>query len=147
VTRGGPVRRVVLVPALLLLATGCSIVQEVKPVVKTDLPGKEICVAENADVRQGFLEAYRAALERKGFTVRVLPPGSGITQCPLLTTYTANWRWDLALYMAYARMTVYRDGKAIGRATYDALLGGGRLDKFIQADEKIKELVDQLFPG
>lgn len=49
--------------------------------------------------------------------------------------------------MAYAEMTVYRDGKRIGSAKYDSLLGGGRLDKFIKADQKIRELVNQLFPG
>ena len=35
----------------------------------------------------------------------------------------------------------------IGKATYDALMGGGRMDKFIKADEKVRELVNQLFPG
>jgi hypothetical protein len=140
-------RRSVVLP-LLLLVVGCSIVQEVKPVDQKNLPGKEICVVQNADVRQGFLDAYKAALESKGFAVRILAPGSGITQCPLLTTYTANWRWDLALYMAYARMTIFRDGQQIGQATYDALVGGGRVfEKFIKADEKIRELVNQLFPG
>jgi hypothetical protein len=29
---------------------------------------------------------------------------------------------------------------------YDSLGGGGRMDKFIKADEKVRELVDQLFP-
>ena len=77
----------------------------------------------------------------------MLDPDAGIRACPLLTTYTANWRWDLALYMAYAELTVFRDGNEIGKATYDALMGGGRMDKFIKADEKVRELVSQLFPG
>ena len=49
--------------------------------------------------------------------------------------------------MAYAELTVFRDGNEIGKATYDALMGGGRMDKFIKADEKVRELVNQLFPG
>jgi hypothetical protein len=137
-----------IVPLLVGLAlVACSIKQNVKPVTPADLATKEICIRENKTVREGFLEAYRQALESKGFSVRVLDPDAGIRACPLLTTYTANWRWDLAMYMAYAEMTVFRDGNEIGKAAYDALMGGGRMDKFIKADEKVRELVSQLFPG
>ena len=137
-----------IMPLLVGLAlVACSIKQNVKAVTPADLATREICVRENKTVREGFLEAYRQALESKGFSVRVLDPDAGIRACPLLTTYTANWRWDLALYMAYAELTVFRDGNEIGKATYDALMGGGRMDKFIKADEKVRELVSQLFPG
>lgn len=70
-----------------------------------------------------------------------------MTECSLTSTYIARWRWDLALYMAYAKIDVYRDGRPVGQALYDALMGGGRLDKFIDAEQKIRELVDSLFPG
>ncbi|PYO45778.1 MAG: hypothetical protein DMD84_27825 [Candidatus Rokuibacteriota bacterium] len=137
-----------IVPLLVGLAlVACSIKQNVRPVTSADLATREICIRENKTVREGFLEAYRQALESKGFSVRMLDPDAGIRACPLLTTYTANWRWDLALYMAYAELTVFRDGNEIGKATYDALMGGGRMDKFIKADEKVRELVSQLFPG
>jgi len=106
---------------LVVVLAACSITQNVKPVTPA---------------------------ESKGLSVRVLDPGAGISACPLLTTYSANWRWDLAMYMAYAEMTVYRDGNEVGKATYDALMGGGRVDKkFIKADEKVRELVNQLFPS
>ncbi len=141
-------RHRVIVPLLVGLAlVACSIKQNVRPVTPADLATREICIRENKTVREGFLEAYRQALESKGFSVRMLDPDAGIRACPLLTTYTANWRWDLALYMAYAELTVFRDGNEIGKATYDALMGGGRMDKFIKADEKVRELVSQLFPG
>ena len=145
-TRHGDVRSVWLL-ALVVLAAGCSIRQDVKPVTPAQLSSKEICVRQNAEVRANFLDAYRKALESKGFTVRVLEPTAGITACPLLSTYSANWRWDLTMYMAYAEMRVYRDGNEIGKAVYDALMGGGRMDKFINADEKVRELVAQLFPS
>ena len=142
-------RHRVIVPLLVGLAlVACSIKQNVRPVTPADLATREICIRENKTVREGFLEAYRQALESKGFSVRMLDPDAGIRACPLLTTYTANWRWDLAMYMAYAEMTVYRDGNEVGKATYDALMGGGRVDKkFIKADEKVRELVNQLFPS
>lgn len=61
------------------------------------------------------------------------------------STYTANWRWDLALYMAFADLRIFTNGKQAGQATYDSLSGGANMSKFIKADEKIGELVDQLF--
>jgi hypothetical protein len=67
-------------------------------------------------------------------------------ECPLTSTYTANWRWDLALYLAFADITIYAGGKKVGRAVYDSLGGGGNPAKFINAEKKLQELVDQLFP-
>jgi len=50
------------------------------------------------------------------------------------------------MYMAFAEITVYSDGKEVGKALYDSLRGGANMSKFIRGEEKIKELVDQLFP-
>ena len=138
-------RFVVIVVALAF--TACAIKQEVRPVGLAERGDKRLCIRENPDVKRGFLETYRSRVESKGFTVTLLGPDAPVTACPLTSTYTANWRWDLLLYMAYAEILVYRNGEVAGRATYDSLGGGGRLDKFISAATKINELVDQLFPG
>lgn len=133
--------------AVVLLLAACSIKQEIKPLKLADLTVKEICIRENPDVRSGFLETYRSRLETKGFKVTMLAREAPITSCPLTSTYTANWRWDLALYLVYAEILVYRDGQVVGRALYDSYGGRSRLDKFIDARTKIDELVDQMFPG
>jgi hypothetical protein len=132
---------------LVILLAACSIVQEVRPVAPADVAAKGICVVENPEVRKTFLEAYKHTLEKKGFAVKVLPPGTAITECPVYTTYDASWLWDLVSYMAYAEINIYRDGKIAGKALYDSRMGGARIiDKFIKTDAKISELVDQLFP-
>ena len=136
-------KRVALVAALLVLV-GCAIHQHVDSVPRLD--SREICIVDNPDVREGFLETYRRALTVKGFETRMLAKSAVPSDCPLTSTYTANWRWDLALYMAFADITVYANGRKVGRAVYDSLGGGGNLGKFINAENKIKELVDQLFP-
>ncbi len=89
------------------------------------------------------------ALGAKGYQVRQLPASASLVQCPITSTstYTANWRWDLATYMALAEIKVYNQGKPVGEAKYDAMHGGGNMGKFIDADKKINELVNQLFPG
>lgn len=123
---------------------GCSIRQNVRP-VESIAQITEICVIRNDKVRSGFLDAYVDALKSKGFQARVLGERSSLIECPVTSTYTANWAWDLALYMRYAEIKIYRNATPIGEAVYDSTWGGGRLDKFIEAEKKIRELVDQLF--
>ena len=129
---------------VLALIQGCSIKQNVEPVGQ--VPEKEVCIIENPDVKRGFLEAYQQALRGRSCEPRVLPVGSGLASCPTVSTYEARWSWDLAVYMVYARIEVYQDAVSVGEATYDATAGGGRMDKFINAGEKVNELVSQLYP-
>jgi hypothetical protein len=135
-----------LLAALISVAlVGCAIKQNVRPVERFE--GKEVCIVENKAVKQeGFLATYQRALAEKGYTVRVLPPGSSTSTCPVTSTYTANWRWDLALYLAYADIIVYKNGTQSGEAIYDSLRGGANLGKFIRGETKIMELVNELFP-
>jgi hypothetical protein len=128
-----------------LLVTGCAIHQRVSPTATFE--GREICVIENPAVRAGFVESYKRSLSAKGYAVRQLPASAAIVDCPVTSTYSAQWRWDLALYMAYAEIKVFSNGRPAGAATYDALRGGGNMNKFIDADRKVNELVNQLFPG
>ena len=130
---------------LLAILNGCAIRQTVKPVDKFD--DKQICIIENTAVRSGFLDAYKRVLTQKGYVVKQLPAGASLIECPITSTYTANWRWDLAIYMSYAEIIVYNNAKPAGQASYDATRGGGNMNKFIDADKKISELVNQLFPG
>jgi hypothetical protein len=133
-----------LLLVLSLALMGCSIVQNATP-SSTQL--KEICVIANPKVSQPeFIEVYQKELGAKGFEVKLLTADSTISTCPLTTTYAANWAWDLALYMVYAEMKVYEDGKPAGEAIYDARKGGANMSKFIKANEKIKEMVNLVFP-
>ncbi len=128
----------------LIGLNGCAIHQVVKPVEKFD--GKQICIVDNPAVRATFYDAYKNALSSKGYVVKQLPPSSSLIECQVTSTYTANWRWDLAMYMSFADITVYNNAKPVGKATYDSTRGGGNMNKFIDANKKIIELVDQLFP-
>ena len=134
------------VTALAVLIAACSIQQQVKPVPAAERSGAKICVVEDKSVREGFLTEMRTALAARGMEVTVVTSITEAHTCPLYATYVANWRWDLAMYLAYAKITVFKGTTELGSATYDALLGGGRPDKFIDAGTKIRELVNQLFP-
>lgn len=136
----------ILLLAATLAMTGCSIKQAVTPAsISTDLP-PEICMIPAKDLRAGFNTTYTTLLKEKGFHTRELTPGSSPSTCALSTTYIGTWSWDLALYMSYADIRVFENGRQIGQAEYDSRWGGGRLDKFIDAENKITELTNQLFP-
>jgi hypothetical protein len=124
------------------LATACTITQQVHP---ARIPvGSEICIIEDPKVRAGFVDEVRRSLIAAGYRYRMLPAGSGTTDCPVAMTYTARWSWDLTIYMSYARLQIFVEGSPAGDAVYDSTGGGGNLGKFIDAETKIKELVSQL---
>ena len=129
----------------LSLLAGCAIHQNVRPVEAVG--DTQVCVINNPAVRPSVLASYRRVLGDKGYTVRELPESAAITDCKVTSTYQANWRWDLAMYMHFAQFRVFIDGKEKGVATYDATHGGANMGKFIDADKKIAELINQLFPG
>jgi hypothetical protein len=138
-------KRIALIAAIATLSTGCAINQTVKPVER--FADKTVCIINNPAVRDGFMVSYKQALEAKGYITQQMPANASIVECPITSTYVANWRWDLALYMTFANIKVYNGGKPIGEAVYDANRAGLNTGKFIDADKKIRELVDQLFPG
>lgn len=107
-----------------------------------DAPARRICIVENPRVRgKEFLDAYRKALEGRGFSVTVVQRNPQASHCPLTTRYVAYWRWDLVYYMTFAELTVYRDGKPVGRAVHNA-----RGSRFISTEDAVKGLVVRLFP-
>ena len=129
---------------LVMLLTGCAIYQTVEPAAS--VVSGEICIVENPDVREKFLEIYRRELEAKGYQTRVIPATSTVYDCPQVSRYTANWRWDIAYYLAFAEISVYEDGKRVGRVVYDSLRGDLNIGKFVLGEAKIEQLVRQLFP-
>ncbi|MDT3718383.1 Sbal_3080 family lipoprotein [Pseudomonas oryzihabitans] len=136
-------RTIILLAALL---GGCSIKQQVAPAELSAASSSEICTIPAVGLRSGFNTTYVNALQQKGFKVRPLSAGSNPGECELSTTYTATWGWDLALYMKFADIRVFQNGRQIGQAVYDSRWGSGRPDKFINAENKINQLADELFP-
>jgi hypothetical protein len=129
-----------------VVLSGCAITQNVTP-FELQRGAHDLCLVRNSEVVQdGFHDVYVRVLEKKGFTVRSLPDNAPVTSCPLVATYEAIYRWDLAIYLARADLRVFADGRQVGRAVYDSLSGGANMSKFIRTEPKLTELVDQLFP-
>ncbi|MEM7506470.1 MAG: Sbal_3080 family lipoprotein [Pseudomonadota bacterium] len=137
-------------PKYLLLAVStfaivaCSIKQDVRPVAAK--PVDTLCVETNRDVAQpGFEPALVRQIAARSIAVQTVDRASR-EECATVMTYTANWRWDLALYLYYAELIVTDDSGEIGRAVYDAKQGGLNFGKFGRTEDKIQSLVTQLFP-
>jgi len=135
--------RAAIVVGLALALGGCAITQNVKPVSSTGITS--ICIKNNSKVQMdGFIKELRAQVEAKGIKTTVFD-GERPASCKYSMDYTANWRWDLAMYLVFAEINVYEDGLLVGQATYDAHGGGYNPDKWGTTAGKLKPLVDQLF--
>lgn len=136
------------IPALILITSvvmvsGCSITQSVDPVHETQI--SNVCVQKNAKVMMGEFEPeVRRQIEAKGIRTSTYS-GNRPYNCRHSLEYTANWQWDLAMYLSFAELRVYEDSQLAGKAVYDARRGGGRMDKFGTTAAKIEPLIDELF--
>lgn len=128
---------------LLIALSGCSITTSVKPVGEGRV--SDLCIRKNSRVlMEGFLPELEAQVHTHGVKTRTFD-GDLASDCTYHLDYSANWGWDLAMYLTYAEIKVYNQLNLIGEAIYDARWGGGRLDKFGATSEKLKSLVDELF--
>ena len=132
-----------LILILALLVQSCTISQVIEPTEITE--GRELCIIENTAVREGFLLKFRDILARKGIHHKVIEAHSAPSSCEWAATYVGQWSWDLALYISYAEISVYHNGVLDGKAVYDARSGGANMGNLIDAEEKIQELVEELF--
>lgn len=135
--------RLLVFPALVLALTGCSISQEIDPIESTH--ANQVCVLDNPKILMDeFQPEMQRQIQKKGIPTKVYT-GARPADCSHHLEYTANWQWDMAMYLTYAEMRVYDHAGLAGQAVYDARRGGGRLDKFGRTAEKIRPLIDQLF--
>jgi len=137
--------RIAILLVAVVLLQGCTIDQNVNCVADKDIA--KITIIENPAVRGTFLDAVKAAVKEQGVAAEIGPASSLPENYPYAMTYTANWTWDMALYLVYTEINIYQKGEEIGKAVYDARRGGFNMGKFINAEEKVHELVGELFNG
>jgi hypothetical protein len=107
---------------------------------------EELCIQRNDKVLMSEFEPTLARLiEARGIKTRFYS-GARPDDCHHSATYIANWRWDMAMYLYFVRIEVFEDFKSVGLAEYDAALGGMNMSKFGSTEEKLRPLIEQLFP-
>ena len=147
-----------LTAAAIAVATlaGCAAKQDVSH-FEAERP-KTVCIAEHKQVKEGVVTALQEGFAKHNVETKVITANYVMKHqayqtefesvdaqgCNAVAFYVANWHWDLALYMSYANIWVkdVEQTNTIAQASYRA---GAGLDKFIDAKEKIIELVDAMF--
>lgn len=148
-------KKLTITVAVASLLSGCAAKQEI-----TQFNGKipsQMCIAKHSAVKEGVLVALQKGLNSHGIKTSVIN-GSYIEKhgmwqpnvnpeeaknCGAVVFYSARWSWDLATYMSFANIWVTDNtlNNKVAQATYISRHG---LDKFINAENKILELVDSM---
>lgn len=132
-----------LVLLLVPLFSGCAISKNVQA-VQRGTPIQTIYVAHNERVlMKDCTNEIVRQLTALGFEAKRYD-GDRPKEARHYLTYTANWNWDMAMYLTYFRGTLYEEGRVLGEAEYDAKMGGANMGKFGRTAEKLRPLLTQL---
>lgn len=129
-----------------LLASGCAISQQIEP-VPDPAAVEKVYVEYNPDVHMEELNHSLVEMFQDLGIASELYRGQRPDEAVHHMEFTANWTWDMAMYLTYFQADLYEDGRPIGSAEYDARRGGGRPDKFGPTEEKVRPLLEELVLG
>ena len=134
----------VIIVVSLLILSGCAISRHVVPVDSNVIISK-VYVLENDKVHMELMDDEIVKQIREiGFDSE-LYSGDRPEEAKHYLTFTANWTWDMAMYLTYFRATLYEEGKVLGEVEYDSKMGGANLKKFGKTENKIRPLLEELF--
>ena len=104
----------------------------------------KLAIVNNNDIHMAGLqpEMVRQIREMGIATEVVDAPPSGNDY---YLTYTANWSWDLAMYLRYFKANLHQGPVQIGSVEYNT--SGADMNKFGHTDAKIRPLLRQLLLG
>lgn len=129
----------------LIASAGAALViscqsMDVTKVDKNKYNIKDICIIQNpAVIVEDFVPALQALLEQRGITSKLIPKED--SSCNYRLAYTANQSWDVAVYLKFASMILYKGADVVGRATYNSGEGFG---KFRSVYDTLKIVTDEL---
>jgi hypothetical protein len=123
---------------LLFILSGCvsHTVQKATGINR----GSEICILRNKLVNEDFFNAYENTLRNVGFRTKEI---TNLNECSVYTSYVANFGFHWGLYLSSAQLNIYKDGKIVGSATYNAPYADPT--KHGRVETKIQKLVNEIF--
>ena len=83
-------------------------------------------------------------LKSHNYEYVVAPDGSKHDSDKLSLEYVGLWSWDMAIFLADARITAYHKGQRVGEVEYQAS-NNFNLSKFGDGAERIRNMMDVLF--
>ncbi|MGJ8654537.1 MAG: Sbal_3080 family lipoprotein [Opitutaceae bacterium] len=128
---------------LVSLLSGCAISKNVQS-VDSSVEINKIYVKDNPKVlMEGLLPELLTQINTLGFESESYSENKP-ANARYYMTYTANWQWDMAMYLTYFRGTLYDNGRVLGEAEYDAKMGGANMNKFGPTAEKVRPLLSEM---
>lgn len=140
-------RRGLWVLAAVLLLTGCTITKKVTA-VPAGARIQAIHVVKNDKVlyKQDLFDELLETIREQGFEARPVL-GEKPRDAAHVLEFSANWNWDMAMYLTFFHATLWEGEKVLGEITYDATRGGGRMDKFGTTGSKVRPLMAEMLKG
>jgi len=133
--------RMLFILTVTTLLYGC-VSMNVKKV--SDLKGnEEICIVDAPSVRQAFRDAYERRIIENGYQTRIITDKND-PSCELTTTYFATYGVHWGLFLATAKLKVFRGAKLVGEASYHAPWASPA--KHGRVEPKIGSMVNELLP-
>lgn len=128
----------------LFFLTGCSITQVVEPVAENTKIDKIWIQHESKTHNEGLEPELANIINNAGFKTQIFNANSADNPGDFVLRYSANWRWDLAMYLEYFKAEIYKGAKVVGSLTYNARNGGGNFGKFGKTRNKIEPLIIEM---
>lgn len=132
--------KIVFMLVALVFISGCTSI-DVNRIDGSKYPLKLLCIEENKDTT--VLKLIEDAANERGIntsTYREELP----TLCEYSLSYTTDYRWDFASFLAGAQFLVKKNNREIAAAKYHHY-GGFDFSKFANAEEKLTPVLDSLF--
>ncbi len=128
---------------LLTVLAGCAGPQYNGSVID-DVGGAEIVIINDIETRSGFQNAMEDWLISHNYKFGVAPDGSKHDLDKISLEYIGLWSWDMAIFLADARITAYHKGQMVGEVKYKAS-NNFNFSKFGNGAERIMLMMDVLF--
>jgi hypothetical protein len=129
---------------LVVMLSACTISQNVSPVGEAIFIEK-VYVKDNPKAHmKELVNELVTQIDELGFYSEKFEGNRPLDATHYLE-YTANWAWDMAMYLTFFEAKLYDGGQLIGEVSYDARSGGGNMGKFGRTAEKIQPLLTELF--
>ena len=133
----------IFIAACLALLTSCTTIT-VDKLDRSLHPVDTICIRTNPKVIvPKFTDVLVDGFRRHGIRPRVFQGSTMPSECEYVLTYTARRSWDLAPFLSYVELNVYRRNEKVASATYEHS-GGLAFNKWADPEDKLEPVFDEL---
>jgi hypothetical protein len=107
-------------------------------------PLTKLAIVKNTKLHMSGMQPEVVKQVQEMGIATILVDAPPVTNEPYLT-FTANWAWDLAMYLRYFKAELHQGGQVTGSVEYKT--SGSDMSKFGHTDAKIRPMLRKLILG